>query len=188
MENETKTKGKGKTQKTSAAAENAVTPTSVGAEERKKFTAKDVDLSQIITVLNGFHGVLTYKSKRTGEEFRWEDFGDEQDMELSELRNARNSHKKFFQNNWFMFYPEDMWVVDFLGLSREYKYALPVDGFDDLFDMDPDEVTETLSNMTKGQKRSVSYRAKQLIAEGAIDSNRVISALEKGLNTTLVER
>lgn len=185
MENENKTKGKGKSLK----KDSAVTETfAEKIEERRKFTAKDVDLSQIITVLNGFHGVLTYKSKRTGEEFRWEEFGDEQDMELGELRNARNSNKKFFQNNWFMFYPDDMWVIDFLGLSREYKYSLPIDGFDDLFEKSAEEVAEVLSHLTSGQKRSVAYRAKQLIAEGAIDSNRVISALESGLGTALVER
>lgn len=184
MENEIKTKGKSK----KAPEEDVVAKELPVMEERRKFTAKDVDLTQIVTVLNGFHGQLNYKSKRTGEEFKWEDFGDEQDMELGELRNARNSHKKFFLNNWFMFYPDDMWVVDFLGLSREYKHALPVDGFDDLFEKSADEVEEILSHLTSGQKRSVAYRAKQLIADGQIDSNRVITALEKGLNTALVER
>ena len=52
----------------------------------KPLVAKDIDPNQIVTVRNGFQGMLIYKSKKTGERYIWQEFGDEQDMELSELK------------------------------------------------------------------------------------------------------
>lgn len=45
-----------------------------------------------------------------------------------------------------------------------------------------------MAKLSNGQKKSVAYRAKQLIADGVIDSNRKISALEKSLGVELIER
>ena len=155
-------------------------------EAPAKPVVKEVDLHELITVRNGFQGKLVYISKRTGEKFVWDHFGDEQDMELGELRNAKSSAKAFFENNWFMF--DDRWVVDYLGMSRFYKYAVNIDDFDGIFTMSPDEIEKVVGNMSSGQKRSLLYRSKALIAENEIDSNKVIAALEKCLDTQLVER
>ncbi len=155
-------------------------------EKAEPMIPKQIDPNQIIAVRNGFQGKLVYKSKRTGERWCWDEFGAEQDMELSELKNARNSCKKYFINNWFMF--DEDWIVDYLGLRKYYEFSVPIDDFDDLFVKAPDELTHLVSNMSDGQKKSVAYRARQLVAEGAIDSNRVINALEEVLHTELIER
>lgn len=156
------------------------------AVEKKPIIPKDVDPTQIITVKNGFQGRLVYKSKRTGERFVWDEFGAEQDMELGELRNARNSNKKYFINNWFMF--DEPWVVDYLGMGKYYKFSISIDGFDALFEKPTAEIEKTISKLSDGQKKSIAYRAKQLIADGGIDSNKTISTLEKCLGTELIER
>ena len=93
---------------TSTAAERPAAE--VSETTKKPVVPKEIDPNQIITVRNGFQGRLVYKSKRTGERWSWESFGAEQDMELSELKNARNSNKKYFINNWFMF--DEDWVID----------------------------------------------------------------------------
>lgn len=155
-------------------------------EEKEKLVVKDIDVHEYVTVRNGFQGKLVYISKRTGERFVWSDFGDEQEMELIELKNAKNSSKKFFTNNWFMF--DEEWIPKYLGVSQYYKYAIGIDDFDDLFDLSPDEIYDRISKLSIGQKRSVAYRARMLIADGGIDSNRVIKALEKALETDLVEK
>ena len=151
----------------------------------KPIVPKEIDPNQIVTVRNGFQGRLVYKSKRTGERWAWDAFGAEQDMELSELKNARNSNKKYFINNWFMF--DEEWVIDYLGMRQYYRYALPIDGFDELFEKPAAEIESVVAKLSEGQRKSVAYRAKQLIAEGGIDSNRVIATLEKCLGTELVE-
>jgi len=155
------------------------------AAEKKRMVPKDVDPMQIVTVKNGFQGRLVYKSKKTGERFVWDSFGSEQDMELGELRNARNSNKKYFINNWFMF--DEPWIPDYIGVGQYYKFAIPIADFDKFFEKPAAELEKAVSKLSDGQKQSVAYRAKQLIADGTIDSNRAIATLEKSLGIELVE-
>lgn len=169
---------------TSTAAERPAAE--VSETTKKPVVPKEIDPYQIITVRNGFQGRLVYKSNRTGERWSWESFGAEQDMELSELKNARNSNKKYFINNWFMF--DEDWVIDYLGMRQYYKNSLNIQDFDQLFKKPVGEIEDIISKLSEGQRKSVAYRAKQLIAEEEIDSNRVINTLEKCLGVELVER
>ena len=107
-------------------------------------------------------------------------------IELRELKSAKNSNKKFFINNWFMF--DDDWIVDYLGVRQYYKNAVRIEDFDNIFLNDPDDLKTIIGEMSKGQKRSVAYRAKELISEKKIDSIALIDVLEKSLNVELIER
>ena len=149
---------------------------------------KDIDPNTIVTVHNGFQGALVYKSPRTGEKFRWSSFGDEQEMELRELRNAKSSKKSFFINNWFMFDDDNAWVIDYLGLKQYYKNAIKLEDFDELFQKPVGEMKKFISGLSAGQKQSVSYRARQLVANEEIDSRKTITALEEALGVELIER
>ena len=177
---------KNTTNKSSAKATTKVTESKEAPAENKPVVAKDIDVHQYVTVRNGFQGKLVYVSPKTGEHFVWDGFGTEQEMELLELRNAKNSAKKFFQNNWFMF--DEDWIVDYLGLKHFYKHAVKIEDFDKIFEMSPAEIKNTVTALSDGQKKSVAYRAKRLIAEGEIDSNKAINALEEALGVELIER
>lgn len=152
----------------------------------QSYKIKQLDPHDYVTVKNGFQGTLIYKSKKTGEIFVWDDFGDEQDIELQELKSAKNSSKSFFINNWFLF--DDPEVIEWLGMKQYYKYALDVQSFDELFSKTPGEIDDTVSKLSDGQKKTLAFRAKQKISEGLIDSLKVIDALETSLNITLIER
>ena len=167
---------------------NTETETVAAPAEKVRYQVKspDLKLSDYVTVRNGFNGKLVYKSRKTGEKFVWSEFGAEQDMELAELKNAKNASKVFFENNWFLF--DDPAVISFLGVDRLYKNALNFDEFDDLFKMKPAEIKSRISLLSEGQKYSVRYRARQMIADGAIDSIKIINALEEALGTELIER
>lgn len=155
------------------------------ANEKRTFTPKEIDPHQIVTVRNGFQGRLVYKSRKTGERFVWEAFGAEQDMEIGELRNAKSSNKKYFINNWFMF--DEPWIPDYIGMAQYYKFAIPIEDFDKFFEKSAAELEKAVAKLSDGQKQSVAYRAKQLIADGTIDSNKAIASLEKSLGIELVE-
>lgn len=156
-------------------------------EEKKSYRVKkDLDPNMYVTVKNGFNGTLVYKSKKTGERFIWSSFGDEQEIELAELKSAKNSCKMFFINNWFLF--DDPEIVEWLGMSQYYKHALNSASFDKLFTKSPDEIEATVAELSNGQRKSLAFRAKQLIADGEIDSIKVINALEKSLSVELIER
>lgn len=155
-------------------------------KDAKPIIPKDIDPTQYVIVRNGYQGKLFYKSKRTGEGFKWETFGSEQELELRELRNAKNSDKKFFINNWFMF--DEDWIIDYLGVRQYYKNAIKIENFDNIFTQSPSEIKKTIANLSDGQKKSVAYRAKTLISEKEIDSIKVINALEVALGIELIEK
>lgn len=188
MANETKTKkpvasaSKPKKEVTKAPVENK----NETVEENEIIKVKELDPSMYVTVRNGYNGSLVYKSKKSGERFVWDSFGDSQDMQLAELKYAKGSSKTFFINNWFLF--DDPEIISWLGMEQYYKLAMTFDEFDDLFSKDADEISETVKNLQPGQKKTVAYRAKQLIADGTIDSMKMITALEKSLGADLVER
>lgn len=171
-----------KTTEQTAVAEGQDTTTTTA------ITPKEIDASQYVIVRNGFQGRLVYKSRKTGETYVWDSFGSEQEMELRELRNAKSSFKKYFIDNWFMFDKDEDWIIDYLGVRQYYKHALPLDKFDEIFDLKPAELKAKIALLSDGQKRSVSYRAKELIADNKIDSRSVISALEEALGVELIEK
>ena len=173
--------------KSASTTKSKRTATTAAAVEEKPIVAKEIDPNQYVIVRNGFQGTLVYKSQRTGELFVWEEFGAEQEMELRELRNARNSNKAFFENNWFMFDEDYDWVIDYLGVRQYYRNAVSIDHFDDIFTKSADELKELISGMSDGQKMSVAYRARTLIAENKIDSRSVIETLETALGLALIE-
>lgn len=157
------------------------------AESKASVKVKEtLDPHSYVTIRNGFNGKLVYISKRTGERLVWDTFGAEQEIELQELKNAKNSSRAFFENNWFMI--DDPEVVASLGVERYYKNALNYEDFDTIFELTPSEIEKKIAVLSNGQRRSVAYRARQKIADGEIDSMRVIDALEKSLAIELVER
>lgn len=187
-ENTTEKKTTRKPRKAAATKETPDVQTESFAQIQDTYTVKDVDMNQYVTVKNGFPGKLIYKSKRTGETYTWDGIGAEQDMDLKELRNARNASRKFFENNWFVFDEEYDWVIDFLGVRAFYNNIINSEGIDSLFDKRPSEIEAAIQTLTKGQKSTVAYRAMEKIREKEIDSISVIEALEKGLGINLIER
>lgn len=138
------------------------------------------------TVRNGFDGVLVYVNRKTGEEFRWDAFGDEQEMEFCDLLTARNSSKVFFERNWFLF--DDPELISQLNVQAYYENALKADEFDSVFDMDVEQAISVVSKLSAGQKQVVGLRAREFIQSGKIDSKKMILALEQALGMTLEER
>ena len=139
-----------------------------------------------VPVRNGFNGKLIYRSPHTGETFVWEGFGEEQDMELQELKFAKSSSKVFFENNWFLI--DDPEVIEYLGVERFYENALSYDEFEDLFSKSVGEIEERVRALSDGQKQSLAYKARKMILEEKIDSIKTITALEKCLDIELIER
>lgn len=167
--------------KTTVKTEEKATPIVVKNEKPK------LDLNMLVPCANGTHGKLIYISKRQlGYEIIWDEFGQIEYIELQELLSMRNSAKKFFTHNWLLI--DDIEVLKFLGVEKFYENALNLDNFDDIFKMKPEDVYIKVSKMTDGMKRSVAYRAKELIETGELDSRKVIEKLEAAVGFDLIER
>lgn len=174
-------------EETDPAVATVTAEVTASSEEKPSYKVKkDLNPNMMVTVKNGFNGTLVYKSKRTGEVFVWDSFGSEQEMELQDLKSAKNTYKAFFINNWFLF--DDPEIIEWLGMSQYYKHALNTESFKELFASTPEEIKKTVAKLSDGQKKSAAFRAKQLIQNGEIDSIKVINALEESLCVDLIER
>lgn len=161
-------------------------PAEAHVKETKPAAKRELKPTDYVTVRNGFNGKLVYKSRGTGEVYAWDRFGAEQEMELRELKNARNSSRSFYENNWFMF--NDPEVPKWLGVSMYYKNSLDLDEIDDLFKDTPNEIEKALKNLPAGQKDTIAQRARELVKNDGIDSVSVIHVLERCLGITLLQR
>ena len=134
---------------------------------------------------NGTYGKLIYVSSRTGETHEWDEYGDTEYLELSELVTMRNSQKRFFTENWIMI--DDMDVLQFLGVEKYYEKALNSEEMESLFEADPNELSEKIHGMTDGMKNTVAFYASEKIKDGSLDSRKMISVLENALGVELIE-
>ena len=157
----------------------------VDAKVKAIKTKVELPLNMEVDVINGFHGRLTYVGKQSGITVDWEGFGDVQSIELKEIKSAFASQKKFFKENWWLF--DDPDVIEFLRAEEFYKNALNSENFDDIFKMKPEEIEQIISGMTKGQKRSLGYRAIELINSGELDSRKTIDVLQKFIGFEIIE-
>lgn len=153
-------------------------------KRQKPKVKKMLDPNMYVTVKNGFHGILTYHDKSTGERYRWNEFGDEIDLTVSTLQKVRSAHVMFFEENWFLI--DDQEVIQYLNATQYYKNALSYEEFAILFDMDVDEIKERIAPLSKNQKRGIVYMAKEKIESGELYNLNIIRALESALETELI--
>lgn len=160
-----------------------VAKTAKPAQPARAVRVRDFRPDEYVTVRNGYDGCLIYRSSKTGEKFVFENFGDTHDIEIQELKKARNDAKAFFRNGWFLI--DDPDVITYLGLGEYYKNAFTYEDFDKLAEMTPEEISEKIAKVSPGQRETIAHRARTMIADGRIDSHRAIAALEQGLGVQL---
>lgn len=175
---ETRSKSVAKTTAKSTRTKETVKTTAKPKKVKPQFETDDY-----VVVKNGFNGKLIYISKRSGEVFVWDSFGDEQEMQIKDLLSAKASAKEFFQYNYFLF--DDPAIPEFLGVSSFYKHSLSIDDFETFFEMQPEEAAQKIKSMPSGQKSSLAFMARKLFLDGEIDSIAMVDTLEKTLGIHL---
>lgn len=145
-----------------------------------------LNLTDSILVKNGFYGRLIVHLPKAGYDIIFDNFKDEDYIELAELKTLRNSSPKLFKSGWLII--DDPDVIEFLTLEGLYKNTLSLDEMCNIFMLSSEELVEKILNMSDGQKKSVTYKALELIETGEIDSRKIIESLEQALNTQLVEK
>ena len=145
--------------------------------------APALELHTRIPVRNAFPGGLIYRDSRTGLMYKWSNEGDIEYVELGELRTARNTQPKFFENNWWEI--DEVRVLEWLNATKFYKDSLMLKDFDVLFSKSPDEIIGIVAKIPEAQRENLILRVRAKVAAGEIDSLKVVRALEGVLNVKL---
>lgn len=151
---------------------------------------KSISTDYMIPVKSGVNGILVYVSKKTfGYEVEWNNFGDIEYIEYSELLSMRNTTKAFFENNWIYFEDTDDYTAqelyEALRVDHYYKNTVLGKDIDSIFDKTPNEIQEIITPLSKGIKETIALTARAKIDAGELDSIKRIEALEKSLNVEL---
>lgn len=165
----------------STSIEGADTAPSVSYVTRQK-----IPPDALITVRNATAGKLIYVSRRmAGVVIVWNDFGDENQIEMSELYAMRNTDRRFFSERWIELPPD---VLRELHVEEYYKDALSIDEINGLFNSDEDIISRAVSRMNQSQKAALGIKALNMIEEGTLVNIKTITAIEKALGVQLYVR
>ena len=149
-----------------------------------QFNKRELDPHEYVAVTNGYPGTLIYRSRKTGDETKWEEYLNTQELELQELKSAKISDKKFFNAHWFILEPD---VVEWLGATKIYENWRSDEEILKMCDKTPDKILEYIDSLTDEQLETFVPRIYHLVESGEIDSRAVIKALKERLNIELVD-
>ena len=147
--------------------------------------APTLELHTRTPLRNAFPGGLIYRDSRTGLMYKWSNEGDIEYVELGELRTARNTQPKFFENNWWEI--DEVRVLEWLNATKFYKDSLMLKDFDVLFSKSPDEIISIVAKIPEAQRENLILRVRAKVAAGEIDSLKVVRALGEALGVKLTE-
>lgn len=150
----------------------------------------------LIAVKSNIFGNLTYINHKTGDETRWESFGEVQPLSVGDLRAMKAKQLAFFKENWITIdgieeadeeYQdvETKDIYNALQITKYYSDYLCPDNINEIFNWSVSDIKKKVPRMTKSVQESVLIRANELIKEGILDSISKVKALEEALDCEL---
>ena len=150
----------------------------------------------LISVKSNVFGTLIYINHKTGDEVRWDNFGETQTLSVGDLRAMKAKQLAFYKENWIVFEGiedsseeyEDIDVqdiYDILQVSQYYRDYLCPNDLNEIFNWTTTEMRNKIPRMTKSVREAIAIRANELITEGILDSMSKVKTLEEILNCQL---
>lgn len=146
---------------------------------------KQIDLDMLVSCKNIVDGRLIYKSRKTGLETIWMEYGDVEFIDVGELLTMKASQPKFLTNPALIIEDDD--VVEYLGLKHIYQKIVDVEDLDTFFENSPEEISQILDKIPNGVKGTIGTVAKKRVLDGTLFDRRKIKTLEQKLNIDLSE-
>lgn len=153
------------------------------AEQPKRVVAKKNKFkdSDMIPVMCGLTGAVVYHSARTNKKWQFDNFGQIDHIEYSELLVMRNSYSSFFNYGWLVILDKD--VQDEFGLTEMYKNILTPDNVDEIFAIeDTDKLGKLIDRLPQGMKTSFANIAVDKFQSGQLNNFAVITYLQNKFN------
>lgn len=156
-------------------------------EEAKKSTSKkEIDRHRMIPVMNMTNGKLVYASKKSGAVWKWESYGDVDEIEFHEIQTMRTSAKMFISDPMIMILDEE--VVSYMGLDAFYKTLLELEELDKIFQMPNKDFEDLIEKAPRGIIVSIVSRAREKAEDDTLDSRWKVKYLNKKFNTDIGQR
>lgn len=161
--------------------------------EKKRLKLDDTIL---ISIKSNVFGGLIYVNHKTGDDTRWENFGEVQPLSVGDLRAMKAKQLSFFKENWITIDGiedsdseyEDVSVeeiYDALQISQYYTSFLCPSDINQIFNWKTSDMKEKIPRMTRSVRESIAIRANELIKSGILDSISKVKALEEILGCEL---
>ena len=163
---------------------------SIETEQQKKTESKPkqkvrkrLDENMLVPIASGVNGGLTYISSRSGQVWKFQQYDDEDVMELRELRTMLSSARKFLQKGWIRILDPE--VIEYLNLKRLQKEVVDPDDLDALLEMSPEGILNVIKESNANAKRLIYGFAKEKYINGELTNIHTIKAIEEGLGESL---
>lgn len=161
--------------------------TETNVENIKNPKAWKPDLTRMICIKNIAKGKLIYKSKRQmGYTIVWEKRGALNYMELGEFINLKNSDMRFITEPWIRIMEEDeVEILKYANVYQYFKSIIEIEDVDALLRLPFDKFCSKFDKLPDSFKKTVAERAKDMIANGELDSIKIKKYIEQQLDIEL---
>jgi hypothetical protein len=116
----------------------------------------------------------------------WEKRGALNYMELGEFINLKNSDMRFITEPWIRIMEEDeVEILKYANVYQYFKSIIEIDDVDDLLRLPFDKFCSKFDKLPDSFKKTVAERAKDMIANGELDSIKIKKYIEQQLDIEL---
>lgn len=152
-------------------------------KNEQKRVRKQLDENLLVRIASGVHGGLTYISRDGSVIKKFEQFGDEDVIELKHLRAMLSQARKFLQKGWIRVLDEE--VIEYLNLERFQREVFTPDDLEELFAKNPEHIKEVIQSSNANTKRIIYNYAKEKYVNGELTNIHIIKAIEEGIGESL---
>lgn len=178
---ETKETPKKKTSGKTAVAKQA-DKTKETPKRRKK---QQIDRDEMVLCRNLTSGGLIYKSNRSGIEVVWDNYGDEEWIDVGELLTMKASQPKFLREGWILIDDEE--IAQYLGVKKVYDELASLVDLEGFFELPTKEAKQILLKLPKGVKETIGEIAKKKVVDNTIKNFQLLRVLEQELKIDLIQ-
>lgn len=153
--------------------------TAASQTAKKKYNSDDGIMCRSITV-----GGLWLDGVKSGNIYRWVEYGDETEVEYRDLVAMIRSRSNYIYAPTFIIEDEEF-VSEFSQLKKFYDEQYSVTDLRGVLNLPVNSMIETIKTLPPGAASSLKNIASTAIVNGALDSVRKIRALDEYFGTEL---
>ena len=171
------------TETTITVTESAPTPlTQVAEPEPVKRTYATNDMIPCKSVR---YGMLQHVSRKSGDSYVWEDYGDVVDVSYGDLLALKSGKSKFLYAPWFLVLDDQL--AEEWKLKELYTYFEEFEDVEEFLQSGAIALRRQLPNAPQGYKDLIVHKAGEMIRNGSLDSIGTVKAIDDVLNKSLSE-